>query len=153
MPKQQRLKPSLAVMLIVAVTSLAPAAVADLDISNATIRQLIPGQDTTAGYFDAHNRSDADIELTRVYSEVARTIEVHKVIQDGDMVRMRRQPSVVIPAGATLRFQPGGWHLMLFGINHRLPASVPITFTTASGTNIEVPFNLTSHLTSGADGS
>ena len=33
------------------------------------------------------------------------------------MVRMRRQPEVVIPAGETVRFAPGGLHLMIFGVS------------------------------------
>ena len=88
-----------------------------LQISDARIRALAPGQDKTAAYFDFHNAGTADITLVGAETAVARAVEIHQIIHDGDMVRMRRQPEVVIPAGETVRFAPGGLHLMIFGVS------------------------------------
>jgi copper(I)-binding protein len=88
-----------------------------LQISDARIRALAPGQDKTAAYFDTHNAGTAAITLVGAETAVARAVEIHQILRDGDMVRMRRQPEVVIPPGETVRFAPGGLHLMIFGVS------------------------------------
>jgi copper(I)-binding protein len=88
----------------------------DLDVSDARIRELIPGQDKTVAYLTLHNRGAAPITLVGAETDMARTVEMHTTRQDGDVMRMRRLTSVEIPAGGTVRFEPGGNHLMLFGV-------------------------------------
>ena len=93
----------------------APAAA--LEITEARIRTPAPGQDKTAAYFDIRTVTDADITLTGAETVVARSVEIHRIVRDGDRVRMARQSTVVIPAGKTVRFAPGGLHLMVFGVS------------------------------------
>jgi copper(I)-binding protein len=89
----------------------------DVRITDARIRAPAPGQDKTAAYFDIRNAGPAELTLTAAESPVARAVEFHRIERDGDMVRMRRQATVVIPAGDTVRFAPGGLHLMVFGVS------------------------------------
>jgi len=90
---------------------------ATVTISDARIRTPAPGQDKTAAYFDIHNGTDTAITLVGAASPMARAVEMHQIVRDGDMVRMRRQTVVVVPAGETVRFAPGGLHLMVFGVS------------------------------------
>ncbi len=114
---------------------------ATLTISNPRIRALIPGQDTTAGYFDITNSGTTAVTLVAATSLLARSIEIHTIIRNGDMVRMRRLDGVTIEPGATEVFGTGGTHLMLFGVE-RLAAVNRIDLITASGKRISGRFRL-----------
>jgi periplasmic copper chaperone A len=91
------------------------AAAPALQVADARVRAPIPGQDKTVGYFTARNAGTETLVLSGARSEAVRAIEIHTTQRDGDMVRMRRLDEVVIGAGETVRFEPGGRHLMLFG--------------------------------------
>lgn len=95
---------------------LAAPAAAELRIDHARIRDLIPGQDKTVGYFDVTNDGAAPVVIIGAKAEPVRAIEIHTTIQDGDVMRMRRLTEVVVPPGETVQFKPGGNHLMLFGV-------------------------------------
>lgn len=110
-----------------------------LQISDARIRALAPGQDKTAAYFDLHNPGAADITLVGAETAVARTVEIHRIIRDGDMVRMRRQPEVVISAGETVRFAPGGLHLMIFGVSSAVDGA-EIALNLGDGRTVKAKF-------------
>lgn len=105
-----------------------------LQVSEARVRQLIPGQETTVGYLTLRNTGARDRVLTAVASDAARAVEMHTTVRDGDVVRMRRLSEVVIPAGETVRFEPGGRHLMLFGVTDlKDPVQVSLTVVTRDG--------------------
>lgn len=124
-------------LLLVAGCAAEPAG--PLAISDARIRALIPGQDTTAGYFDATNVSAAAVVLVGAESPAARAIEFHTTTRDGDVVRMRRLTEVRIEPGATIHFQPGGHHLMLFGVTS-LDDETEIRLLTRDGTVVSTSF-------------
>lgn len=88
----------------------------DLVVDSARIRDLIPGQDKTVAYLTLTNHSTRPLTLTGAETDVARTVEMHSTRRDGDVLRMRRLTRVDIPPGRTVRFEPGGHHLMLFGV-------------------------------------
>ena len=94
----------------------------EIAIDNPRVRALIPGQDKTVAYMDVHNRTTAAITRTGASAGSARAIEIHTTQMDDGVMRMRRLREVEIPAGATVRFEPGGRHLMLFGVNSLDPA-------------------------------
>ncbi|MEZ5552716.1 MAG: copper chaperone PCu(A)C [Pseudomonadales bacterium] len=111
----------------------------DLHFDNARIRALIPGQDKTVGYFEVRNEGRQDVELVAVNAASARAAEFHTVVRDGDIMRMRRLEQVIVPAGGTLSFVPGGNHLMLFGVTS-LTEQNPVTFTTHTGEEVVLSF-------------
>lgn len=110
-----------------------------LVISEARVRALIPGQDKTAGYFTARNGTDDAVVLSGARSEQARSIEMHITVQDGNMMRMRRLEAVEIAPGETVRFEPGGRHLMVFGVDS-LETGMDIELQFQDGTSIPVHF-------------
>jgi periplasmic copper chaperone A len=112
---------------------------APIRISEARVRTPVPGQDKTAAYFTLENRSPAPFVLTRVESPRARAIEIHTIVRDGDMARMRRLAEVAVEPGATVRFAPGGLHLMIFGIVAPLEPFTA-TLVAADGQQFEVHF-------------
>ena len=109
------------------------------EVSDARIRELIPGQDRTAAYMDIHNPGKAPLVLTGAEAQGVRAIEMHTTSRDGDIMRMRRLQEVVIPPGGTIRFQPGGHHLMLFGVRS-VAGQTDIRLTFADGSSRTVVF-------------
>jgi periplasmic copper chaperone A len=131
-----------ATVLLLAVLAAGCAEPAALEVNEARLRAPIPGQDKTVGYFTARNSTDQDIVLTGASSTAARAIEMHTTIRDGDIVRMRRLPEVVISAHDTVRFEPGGRHLMVFGVSE-LGTDTEIVLETAGGERFQVSFETT----------
>jgi copper(I)-binding protein len=129
----------LGVVVLSLVAGACGSATADLSISDARIRALIPGQDKTAGYFAISNSGTTDVVLVGARSSGIPAIEMHTVIREGDMVRMRRLRELIIPAGTTVNFQPGGNHLMLFGLQ-QLAQDTEIELITASGRALTARF-------------
>ena len=109
-------------------------------IDDARIRDLIPGQDTTAAYFTATNHGDHTITIVGATSNRARALEIHETFAKGDGVAMRRLKRVEVPGGATVRFAPQGKHLMVFGVSE-LVSPFPITLILANDERIEVSFS------------
>ena len=75
---------------------------------------------TGAVYLSLENLTDAPKTLVKasVDSSVAAKAELHDVLMDGDVMKMREQTmGVGIPAGGTVAFAPGGKHIMLLGLN------------------------------------
>ena len=111
----------------------------DVLIDNARVRALIPGQDKTVAYMDVHNRTGSAVTLTGARADTVRAMEIHTTRMDDGVMRMRRLKTVEIPAGETLRFEPGGRHLMLFGVRS-LDTELPVQLEFTDGTVREIIF-------------
>ena len=87
-----------------------------LRVDGAWVRLPPPGARVTAGYFELHNGGSKRYGLVEVRMDGLR-VEMHTVdIDDEGVMRMRRlDDSLEVAPGTTLRFEPGGWHLMVFG--------------------------------------
>ncbi len=72
-------------------------------------------------------------------SEAADVIEIHRTTRDGNVARMRRVEEVVIAPAETVRFEPGGLHLMLYRISV-LADLTQIQLLTTSGEQIGAVF-------------
>ncbi len=108
------------------------AATHPLRFEDARVRLPVPGSDKSVGYFTVTNTSDSVLVLTGASSPGVRAIEIHTMMLEGDMMRMRRLEDVTVAPGETVSFEPGGKHLMMFGVD-TLPARVPLTFTDGAG--------------------
>ena len=108
------------------------AAAAGLTVDNPRIRELIPGQNKTAAYFDITNEGATEVALVGIVSDTVGAIEIHAIVRDGDTVRMRQLTEVVLPPGKTVRFRPGDLHLMLFEVTD-LPTETEIQLLTSDG--------------------
>ena len=111
-----------------------------LQVDNAQIRDLLPGRDTTAGYFTLSNNTSEPVTLVGAESTHARAIEMHESVVRGDSVRMQRVKQQTVAPGARVDFQPGGLHLMIFGVP-AIEESTLITLQFASGERLAVSFS------------
>lgn len=91
-----------------------------IEISSAVMNQLAPGQSTGAVYLNIKNTLNKTLTLNYVHSDNVEKIEVHRHIYDNGMMQMRQVKHLIVDAKSELIFKPGGYHLMLFGINSPL---------------------------------
>ncbi|MGH1559931.1 copper chaperone PCu(A)C [Caulobacter segnis] len=68
------------------------------------------------GFFTLVNAGKAPVTLKAVESPAAGKVEIHQSAMNGEVMTMRRQDTVTIPAGGQVAFAPGGYHLMLLSL-------------------------------------
>jgi len=74
-----------------------------------------------AGYFKIKNIGNNDIHLLEVVSDSVDNIELHTIIMEEDVAKMRPiKGGVIIKVGESMEFKPMGNHLMFFGIKQEL---------------------------------
>lgn len=117
---------------------------AKLVISDATVRLLPPSVPNTSGYFTITNEGAEDRYLVAAASDIAKTVELHNHVMDGESMRMEKQERVQIPAGESIQFAPGGLHLMFFTLTARLTEgqTVSITLDTQQGEKLSFEANV-----------
>ena len=96
-------------------------------------------------YFNVSNSGQADDILLeiKIPDEIAKSASMHDVIHDGEMMRMREVTNgKKIPAGGTIKFQPGGSHIMLEGLPKPLKLedkfTIELVFTNAGNVPVEI---------------
>ncbi len=108
-------------LLGAALTLLAvPVMAGEFLVRDAYIRGLPPGQTVTAAFMTLDNGLDRDCQLVGASSPLAGSAEVHAHSHHGGTMSMRPVPSLLVSAGEQVRLAPGGYHLMLFGIQDTL---------------------------------
>ena len=131
-----------------ATTPTAAATLGALAIDSAVVRPPIEGQTTGAGFLTVRNTGEADRLLAAV-SPATSSIELHTHRHVDGMMRMEKVDAVDIQAGGPTVFEPGGLHLMMFGLAATGDV-VPVTLRFEKGGEVTVPFKVMAR--SAADG-
>ena len=118
-----------------------PAAAEQVQISDAWIRAL-PAKLPAAGYFTLRNTGANAVTLTAAKSSACGMLMLHKSMEMGGMGSMEDVSGVAVPAGGTVSFAPGGYHLMCMDSTPALRpgASVPVTLLFKSGEKLTAQF-------------
>lgn len=102
---------------------------AEIVVSDAWVKPTIPGTENGAGYFVIENQGESAVTLRGVTTDVARASEIHQhVMKDDGMMRMRRVPELIIPAGEQVIFQPASYHIMFFGVKNPFRVGDSVAF-------------------------
>ena len=117
---------TIAALLLLA-TSTASFACDGLDVSNAWIREAPPGADVLAGYATLHNAGKAPLTIEGARGGDFGSVDIHRMSMENGTMRMRAEPQVLLEPDASVEFEPGGLHLMLFGPKHPLKAGDHVT--------------------------
>jgi copper(I)-binding protein len=118
--------------LILATAAIAAPALAasSVVVADAWVRATPNGAPTAAAYLSITNKGSAPDRLLGGETPAARTVQVHEMSMANGVMHMGEvKGGAVIAPGATLKLQPGGWHLMLIGLKAPLAAGakVPVT--------------------------
>jgi hypothetical protein len=122
----------------------AAVTVGDLSITGAFTRATLPNAPVGGAYLTITNSGAADDRLVSVTTPAAGVSQIHEMKMDGDVMKMNELPDgLVIPAGETVKLEPGGYHLMLMQLTGPLvegqSITVTLTFEKAGAVEVQVP--------------
>ena len=107
-------------LCIAASVSAADVKVGNLSIDDVWARTGQPGQ-VSAAFMDVKNKGTAD-KIVSAHCDCAKATELHDMkMADGKMLMMQ-VPAMDVPANGELKLKPGGYHIMLIGLNRPLAA-------------------------------
>jgi hypothetical protein len=114
---------------------------AKVSVGDAWIRAL-PASSPSGGYFTMRNDGKDTETLIGADSTACGMLMLHLSENKGGMSAMREVTGVDVAPGATLRFEPGSYHLMCMGAKPvlRPGAEVPVTLVFKSGEKLAVNF-------------
>jgi copper(I)-binding protein len=127
------MKPSIKTALLPLALSFftAPALAApSVMVSNCWVRAL-PGDLPSGGYFSVMNMSGKPINLVGVQTDAFGMAMLHQSQSSGSTSTMVMVDKAPVPANGTLKFAPGGYHLMLENPKHPLKVGTSIRLTFA----------------------
>ena len=129
---------ALATLAALAVASAAQAAP---QVRAAWSRPAAQGT-TGAGFMTLANPSGPADTLVAVETPLARQVQIHQSSMTGGMASMQALKSVAIPAGGSVTFAPGGYHLMFLGLTRPLKIgdTLPATLRFSSGARVKATF-------------
>ncbi len=112
-----------------ALTSLLSGGVvaADLEIKDPWVRGTVPAQKATGAFMQLSSK--AGVTLVGVASPAAKVVELHEMVMDNNLMKMRPVPRLDLQPGQPVELKPGSYHVMLIDLNKPLSKGevVPIT--------------------------
>jgi copper(I)-binding protein len=69
-----------------------------------------------AAYMTIENRGAEADRLVRASTARAAKVELHTIVREGDVMKMREVSAIDVPARGKAELKPGGFHVMLLGL-------------------------------------
>ena len=129
----------------------AGAQTAAVKVEAAWVRPTVAGQAAGGGFVKITGGADAD-RLLGGSGGVSKTVELHTMQMEGDVMRMREVPGIDVPAGQVVELKPGGLHLMFMGLKQPLKAgeSFPLTLRFEKAGEVKVDVKISAQPPAGA---
>jgi copper(I)-binding protein len=99
----------------------------ELLIHNAWIQEMPPTSKHTAAYMVIENKSAKETALVAAKAEIAEAVELHRMVTEGNMMRMRRVDRIPLPVGKTEI--TGDFHIMLINLKSPLKEGDHVALT------------------------
>ena len=99
----------------------------DVEITDIWSRATAPGQKVAGVYFDIESKRGA--KLVGAQTSLTDRAELHIMSMDDGVMRMRQVESVDLPPGETVKFKPGGYHVMLLDLKRPLEPGTKVVLT------------------------
>ena len=108
------------------------AAQAQTTVKDPWARATVAQQKASGAFMQLQSAKGG--KLLSASSPVAGVVEIHEMLMDGDVMKMRAVSSLNLPAGKAVDLKPGGHHVMLIDLKKQLVAgdTVPITLVVES---------------------
>ena len=118
--------PFILIIAVILLSACAPSSGA-LTVNETWARPASIGENG-AVYFVIQNETTSDDALISVSTDIASTAEAHmSMLNDQGVASMQMQEAVMVPAGESVTFKPGGLHIMLVDLKQDL--KIGDTFT------------------------
>ena len=100
-------------------------AFAQVSVKEPWVRATVAQQKATGAFMQITSAQDA--RLVEAKSPVAGVVEVHEMVMEKDVMKMRAVPGLDLPAGKSIELKPGGYHVMLMDLKQQMKVgdSVP----------------------------
>ena len=107
----------------------APLYAQEVSVKDPWVRGTVQGQSATGAFMELTGKSNA--RLVGAASPVAKTVEVHNMKVENGVMKMFPVDVIDLPAGKPVKLAPGGYHVMLMGLQKPLNAGdkVPLKLT------------------------
>ena len=114
-------------LALVGLFSAGIAAAADLEVASPWVRGTVPAQKATGAFMQLSSKGG--VSLVGVGSPAANIVEIHEMVMDNNVMKMRAVPRLEVEAGKVLELKPGSYHVMLIDLKKPLAKGeiVPIT--------------------------
>lgn len=135
----------LAALALCAIASAHDYQAGKLKVLHPYARATVPHQPSGAAYLTIENHAKEGDRLVSAASPVAKTVEVHTMAMEGNVMRMRAVPALELKPGDKVEMQPGhGYHIMLLGLKQPLKAGekFPLTLHFEKAGKLEVSVNV-----------
>ena len=86
--------------------------------SGAWTRATVPGQRGTGAFMTLTSATGA--RLVGAASPAAGVVEIHEMVMEGNVMKMRAVAGVDLPPGRSVELGPGGYHVMLMDLKRPL---------------------------------
>jgi len=107
-----------------------------LSIKDARIFEAPPGAEVMAGYATLRNSASTPLTLAASDSPEFASVEFHSMLTVDNVMRMRQEKQLSIPAFGELVFAPGSLHLMLMQPVRRFRVGDNITINLHCGSGV-----------------
>lgn len=103
------------------------ALAADLEVTAPWVRGTVAAQKATGAFMQLTSKSG--VTLVGVASPAASLVELHEMVMDNNVMKMRALPRLEVQPGKTVELKPGSYHVMLIDLKKPLTKGeiVPIT--------------------------
>jgi len=102
-----------------------------VSFEDGVVRAMEEGSDMTAIFGTLHNTTDKDISVVGFTSSIeAKQYQIHEVV---DGVMQEKDGGFDIPAGGSVKLEPGSYHFMLMGVAEPIMAGEHVTMTLELG--------------------
>jgi periplasmic copper chaperone A len=91
-----------------------------VQVKDAWARPALQGQTATGAFMSLTSKDGA--RLIGAASPVAGVVEIHEMVMEGSVMRMRPVAGLELPAGRSVELKPGGYHVMLLDLKRPLTA-------------------------------
>jgi len=104
----------------------------------------MPAGIPSGGYFTLHNDTAKTVVLTGASTPGCDGMMLHKSENKGGMSSMQGVDAVDVPAGGSVSFAPGGYHLMCMDSKPAITpgAKVPVTLLFKDGSKLTAQFSV-----------
>ncbi|HXP32040.1 MAG TPA: copper chaperone PCu(A)C [Stellaceae bacterium] len=106
-----------------------------VEIDHPWARATLAGTKTGAAYMTFVNKGTADDRVVGASTPVAAKAEIHEMILQDGVMKMRPVAALDLKPGSTTVLEPGKYHVMLIGLKHPLKPgdTFPLTLKLEQG--------------------
>ena len=109
---------SLFALFVALVGMTQPVLAGEIMFSSLQFRATVGSMSSSAAYVSIMNHGKMADRLLGATSNLARKTELHQMEMDNGVMKMRPvEGGIDLPAGKTIHLAPGGYHVMLIGLN------------------------------------